>query len=118
MKISKRQLNKHLTVRHIPLKDKLEDVFKHVSKFGLVFKLNYNEESEKIANTRNFISHLFDEDKKYLSEQEQTKYTAVFEEIFRMLFLEYCGVDADLIRERFLKNIPIKITLENVFNIE
>lgn len=117
-KISKRQLNKHLTIRRIPLKDKVEDVFKCVSKFGLEFKLNYNDECEKIANTRNFISHLFDEDKKYLSEQEQSKYTAVFEEIFRMLFLEYCGVDTNLIREKFLKNTPIKITLNNVFNIK
>ena len=89
-----------------------------MSKFGLEFKLNYNDECEKIANTRNFISHLFDEDKKYLSEQEESKYTAVFEEIFRMLFLEYCGVDTNLIREKFLKNTPIKITLNNVFNIK
>ena len=41
-----------------------------------------------------------------------------FEEIFRMLFLEYCGVDTNLIREKFLKNTPIKITLKNVFDIE
>jgi len=116
--VSKSQLNKYLTIRRVTLKDKLEDVFRYMSKFGLEFKLNYNDECEKIANTRNFISHLFDENKMYLSEQEQLKYTAVFEEIFRMLFLEYCGVDANLIREKFLKNTPIKIILKNVFNIE
>ncbi len=116
--ISKSQLNKYLTIHRVPLKDKLEDVFKSMEKFGLKFKLNYRKECEKIANTRNFISHLFDENKEYLSEEEQSKYTAVFEEIFRMLFLEYCGIDKNLIRENFLKNVPIRITLENVFNIE
>lgn len=116
--VSKSQLTKYLTIRRVPLKEKLEDVFRYMSKFGLEFTLNYNDECEKIANTRNFISHLFDENKVYLSEQEQSKYAAVFEEIFRMLFLEYCGVDMKLIREKFLKNTPIKITLKNVFNIE
>ena len=116
--ISKSQLTKYLTIHRVPLKDKLEDVFKSMEKYGLKFKLNYKKECEKIANTRNFISHLFDEDKEYLNNEEQSKYTAVFEEIFRMLFLEYCGVNTNLIREKFLKNIPIKITLKNVFNIE
>ena len=118
LKISKSQLNRYLTIRRIPLKDKLEDVFKYMSKFGLEFKLNYNDECEKIANTRNFISHLFDKDKKYLSVQEQSKYTAVFREVFRMLFLEYYGVDTNLIRKNFLKNTLIKTTLNYVFNIK
>ena len=116
--VSKSQLTKYLTIRRVPLKDKLEDVFKSMEKYGLKFKLNYKKECEKIANTRNFVSHLFDEDKEYLNNEEQSKYTAVFEEIFRMLFLEYCGVDTNLIREKFLKNIPINKTLRNVFDIE
>lgn len=111
------ELKKHISPRIVSLKDKIKDTFLAMQKYGLFFKFDIEEECEKIANTRNFISHLFDEDKKYLSEKEISDYTVVFAEIFRMLFLEYCGVELSLIREKFLKNVPLSLKFKRFFKI-
>jgi len=116
--VSKSKLKKHLSFRRVSLEEKLKDSFEYMEKFGLRFKLNVNKECKKIADTRNFVSHLFETDKEYLSETEISDYTAVFEEMFRMLFLEYCGVSYTLIGEKFLRNAPICIKLKKCFDIE
>ena len=116
--ISKTKLKKHLAPRQVSLKNKLKDAFEHMVKYGLFFKLNLDKECEKIANTRNFVSHLFDTEKDYLSDEEMYEYSSVFEEMFRMLFLEYCGLNPSLIQQKFLQNTSICIKFEKVFDID
>ena len=116
--ISKTKLKKHLAPRQVSLKDKLKDAFEHMVKYGLLFKLNLDKECEKIANTRNFVSHLFDAEKDYLSDEEMYNYSSVFEEMFRMLFLEHCGLTPSLIQQKFLQNTPICVKFKQVFNID
>lgn len=97
-------LSKHLQKIYIPLHKKLKDTFLHFEQYGLIFKLNIEKETNKIANTRNFISHNSNEDKEYLTQKERSDYTDMLRELFRMLFLEYCGVDIFLIKQKFLNS--------------
>lgn len=112
------ELKNHISPCRFSLKDKLKDLFKYLNNYGLHFKFGLDEESERIANTRNFISHLFNENKKYISDKQMTKYTIVFEVIFRMLFLEYFGVDKQIIHSKFLRNKLILEKLGNFFEVD
>lgn len=115
-------LGEHLQKNYIPLQKKLKDTFLYLKKYGLMFKLDLEKETTKIADTRNFISHNFDKDKVYLTQEERSDYTEMLREIFRILFLEYCGVDEHLIKLNFLKTSPssneIRKILEKFFEIE
>lgn len=115
-------LGGHLQQSFISLQKKLKDTFLYLKKYGLEFKLNLETETTKIADTRNFISHNFDKDKVYLTQEERSDYTEMLREIFRMLFLEYCGVDVGLIKQSFFNTSPsskvIRNILEKFFEIE
>ena len=89
-----------------------------MKKYGLFFRLELADECNKIADTRNFISHLFDAEKMFLTDTEMRDYTAVLQEIFRILFLEHYGIEVSLIREKFLKNHTIRNKFKLFFDIK
>lgn len=112
-----KKINKYTTFRTISLQDKLKDLLKLVKNlFGLSLNDDINKETLKLANTRNFISHLFDIEKEYLSIQEIDDYTTSLQEIFRMIFLYHVGIDALLIKRKFLQNGAIRLKLGLNFN--
>lgn len=116
--ISKTQLKEHLIPKSITLKEKLMDAIIKVEEILKVrFKFDLNTECDKIANTRNFISHVFSANKVYLSDNEISTYRTVFAEIFRILFLYYLNIDISLIYSRFIKNKPMRLTLSSLFEI-
>lgn len=99
------------------LQDKLKDLFNLLTElFGLSLKNNLNIECEKLANTRNFISHLFEEQKNIISYKEMSDYTTALPDVFRMLFLYYFGLDNNFIKIKFLRNLTIKQKLSLIFS--
>lgn len=116
--ISKTKLNKHLMVKSVNLEQKLNDMYEQMEKYGLVLKEEYKSDCDRIVNTRNFISHIFENtEKSYLNENEMRKYLSIYREIFRMLFLEYCGVKISLIKNKFLNMQPIRNRFAQIFDI-
>lgn len=118
LKISHNKIGKHLIAKSRSLEEKLKDAIDLIEKkFNLKFKLRKNIECNKIANTRNLVSHASDLNMECLSDEERSMYTSVLTETFRMLFFIYCEIDSNLIGVRFLNNKPIRNVLEQVFNI-
>lgn len=104
---------------NISLKDKLQDLFKlFESLFNVEFKKNLNKECEKIANTRNFISHLFEDQKECLNDNEISMYNNVLPDVFRMLFLYYLNLDKNFIKISFFKNQIIRRKMLTIFNMK
>lgn len=117
LSISSTQIKRHICPKLITLEQKIKDVYNEMQKYGLFLKNECVNDTIKIINTRNFISHIFDDEKKaYLNDKEISKYTSSFQECFRMLFLEFCGVEVSLIKNNFLRNIPIRNKLSKIFN--
>lgn len=115
--ISNTKINESIMPKGVSLEHKLKDIFSYAQKFGLTFKPSMSNECKKIAYTRNFISHLFVPNSNLLSNNDRSKYTAIFEILFRMIFLSHCGIDNALIKKNFLRNEPIRQTLNEVFDI-
>lgn len=118
-KIKRREINKHLISKSVSLKEKLKDAINMVEDMlKIKFKFDKDIECEKIANTRNLISHVFTSDKVYLTDNEISIYKSVFSEIFRILFLHYLNIDCSLIYNRFfMENRVIRLTLSQVFEV-
>ena len=115
---SNSQIDKHILAKGMRLQDKIIDIFDYAKRFGLNIKLDSSKESQKIADTRNFISHLFTTEKEFLNSHEISNYTAAFQILFRMIFLNYYGVNVALIKNSFLRNEPNRELLQQIFNIE
>lgn len=116
----KKEIEKSIMEKSVSLKEKIKDVFSICENdFGLKFKNeNLDNYCEKVANTRNFISHIFDKEKEYLNIEEQQEFISVMKEIYRMLFLKYINIDSNLIKERFLRFTPTLINFKSLFIIK
>ena len=114
---SKSEMDKHILAKGVRLEEKLQDIFDYAKQFGLSLKSNSTVECHKIANTRNFISHLFKKEKVFLNREEMSNYSAALEILFRMIFLDHYGVDNALIKNKFLKNRSNQEILKQIFYI-
>lgn len=114
---SKTKTDAQIMPKSVSLDIKLQDIFNYTQKFGLFFKLPLSNECKRIAYTRNFISHLFTPNNNLMNREEMSTYTAAYKILFRMVFLSYCGIDNDLIKKNFLRNEPIRQTLNKLFDI-
>lgn len=120
VKVNGNKIKDFSIFKGISLETKLKDLFKLIkNKFGISLNQDINNEILKLANTRNFISHLFDNDTlEYLTNEEMCDYITSLQEIFRMVFLYYVGIDEFLIKRKFLQNGAIRLKLGLNFNFE
>lgn len=116
-KIQIHDINDYVLPKSKSLQDKLKDLFTLLTElFGLSLKNNLNKECERLANTRNFISHLFEEQKNIISHKEMADYTSALSDVFRMLFLYYLGFDSKFIKTKFFRSLFIKQKMSLIFS--
>lgn len=116
-KITINDIDKYVLPKSVSLQNKLKDMFSlFFELFGLTLKNNLNQECEKLANSRNFISHLFDKECIKLTYCEMNNYTRALPEVFRMLFLYYLGYDKEFIKIKFFRSLYIQKRFSLIFS--
>ncbi len=112
-----KKLEKFISIKRVGLSEKLIDTFKIIEDI-LSVKFNKNTInllSEKIANTRNYLSHLYEvkSTTKMLTDNQIHDLSPLIQMIFRILYLDYFKIDKKILGQNFFKMIPNKIILKD-----
>jgi len=117
-KLQIKDINNYVLPKSTSLQGKLIDLFNLFTElFGLRLTNDINKECEKLANTRNFISHLFETRNEVVTQEEMYNYVIALPDVFRMIFLYYLGFDGEFIKIKFFRNQVIRKKLACIFEI-
>ena len=119
LNLKRSDINKHVMIRRPSLDNKIKDFIDCCEhEFGLKFKKD-KIIIQKVADTRNFISHIFDNTEKvYLTNEEISDFNVSFWHLFRMVFLVHvCKINNVFVRQQFLRNSMIRMQISKEFDV-